>query len=117
MRWGWRWTLLILAAGLTDFAVRIGTGFNMAWVVRAEAPLFLGASFALWLMLRRQPASVRWQRRLQGVLVATLALAGLRAALWAAGLPVATANLVVLVAGVVLLAVAVVRWRRKRAAA
>jgi len=117
MGWGRRWTLVIVVVGLADFAVRLASGPKMVWVVRAEALLFLGASLALWRMLRQQPATIRWQLRVQQVLVATFALAGLRVALWAAGLAVATANLVVLLAGVVLSSAAVLRWRRARAAA
>jgi len=112
MRWGWKWTFVILAAGAIDFAVRFATGFDMARVVPAETVLFLGTGAVLWALLRHEPASVRWQLRLQRVLVAAFALAGLRAGLWAAGLPVATANIIVGLAGIALVAVAVARRRR-----
>jgi hypothetical protein len=113
----WRWTFLVFAVALADFAVRIATNFDMVWVVRAEAILFLGTSLALWLWHNRRPAQVRWQVGLQRMLVAAFALAGLRAALWAGGLEVAKANLVVLIVGAVLVAVAVVQSRRRSAAA
>ena len=116
MSWWWRWTLLILAVTLVDLAVRVATRFSMAWVVPAEAMLFLGTSLALWRLHDRAPARVPWQSTLQRVLVAAFALAGLRAALWAGGLDVARANVVVLTAGALLLALAVVRSRRTRAA-
>ena len=116
MCWWWRLTLLILAVTLADFAVRVATRFSMAWVVPAEAILFLATSLALWRLQNRAPAPVRWQSTLQRVLVAAFALAGLRAALWAGGLHVARANVVVLTAGALLLALAVIRSRQTRAA-
>ena len=102
MEWAWRWALFILIVGAADFAVRLVTGFNMAWVVRAEAVLFLGAGVTLWVFQREKPAQVRWHLWTQRVLVAVFALAGLRAALWALGMPVARANVIVAVAAVVL---------------
>ena len=117
MPWGRQWMLLILVVTLADGAVRFATNFAMVWVVRAEAILFLGASLALRVLLDRRPAQVRWQLGLQRALVAAFALAGLRAALWAAGLHVARANIVVLVVGALLVALAIVRARRRRAAA
>ena len=114
--WWWRWTLLILAVTLADLAVRVVTRFSMAVVVPAEAILFLATSLALWRWHHRAPAPVRWQSALQRVLVAAFALAGLRAALWAGGLHVARANVVILTAGALLLALAVIRARRSRVA-
>jgi hypothetical protein len=114
MRWGWQWTLIILAVGLADFAARFGTGFNMVWVVRSEAVLLLGGGLALWILQRRNPAQIRWQRRVQRVLVALFGLGGLRAALWASGMAVARANVVVLVLGVLVGTVA--WWRGRRVA-
>ncbi|NIM51737.1 MAG: hypothetical protein GTN78_25835 [Gemmatimonadales bacterium] len=116
MSWGLRWTILLLAVALADFGIRFATGFDVVWVVRAEAILFLGTALALWGLHRRRPPQVRWQFGLQQILAAAFALAGLRAALWAGGLPVAAANLVVLVVGVLLVGLGVVRSRRKRAA-
>jgi hypothetical protein len=115
--WGWQWILLILVVGLADLAVRFATNFNMDWVVRAEAVLFLGASVALWVLHHRKPAPVRWQLRVQQILVAAFALAGLRATLWAGGLQIATANLIVLVIGALLVTWALVRARRRSAGA
>ena len=114
MEWGWRWTLFILIVGAADFAVRLITGFNMVWVVRAEAALFFGASVTLWVFHRGKPAQVRWQLWLQRVLVALFALAGLRAALWALGLPVARANVIALIVAVVLGGVTLRRPRHSR---
>jgi hypothetical protein len=85
MPWGWGWTLIILAAGLGDLAVRLITDFDMTLVVRAEAVLFLVTGLVLWLLRRRSGARARWARALQWGLVALFVLTGLRAALWAGG--------------------------------
>ena len=45
--WGWLWAAIVVAVGLLDFAVRLGTGWSMVRVVRAEAALFLAASLVL----------------------------------------------------------------------
>jgi hypothetical protein len=93
--------------------VRLKTGFNMVWIVRAEGPLFLCASLALLRLHRQRPTLVRWQSGLQTVLVTALALAGLRAIALALGLTVPAANFVVLAAAGV--GGAVVWWCRHRA--
>ncbi len=111
MRWLW-WVLFILAVGMVDFAVRVATEFDVSWVVRAEAVLFLGASVALGSLHRRWPPEARWQVRLQRVLVAAFALAGLRALLWALGVPIAWANRIVVIVAAILVALALVRSRR-----
>ena len=87
----------------------------MVWVVRTEAILFPGAGLALWVLHLRRPPQIRWQFRLQRILIAGFALAGLRAVLWAAGLQVARANLGVLIVGALLAALAVARSRRRSA--
>jgi hypothetical protein len=79
-----------------DIAVRLGTGFDMLWVARVEGPLFLGASLLLLRLQRRSPSVARWRRVFETGVVIALALAGLRALLWASGLPVNRANIVVL---------------------
>ncbi len=115
MHWAWQWSAVLLVVGVVDLAVRFRTGFDMVWIVRAEGPLFLGASLALLRLHRRRPTLVRWQSRLQAVLVTALALAGLRAIAWALGLAVQTANVVVLAAAVI--GAAAVWWRHHRARA
>jgi hypothetical protein len=111
MHWGWLWGAILLAVGLLDFAVRLGTGWSMAWVIRAEAALFLSATFGLLMLHRSRPPRAAWARIVQVGLAASFALGGLRAALWAMGMPVHQANLVIgllaLVGG------ASVLWRRR----
>lgn len=111
MHWGWKWTGVFLLIGLLDYGVRLLTHFDMSIVVPAEAVLFLGSSLLLWRLQRRSPAPVHWQHLVQLILVASFALGGLRSALWALGLAVSTANLIVLVMGVILIVLA---WRRRR---
>jgi len=93
----WRWGAVLLVVGVIDLAVRFGTGFNMVWIVRVEGPLFCAASLVLLRMYRQRSALGRWQRGMQAFLVIALGLAGIRAMVWAVGLPVEAANLLVLV--------------------
>ena len=109
MPWGWLWTLIIVVTGLLDFLVRLATNFDMTSVVPAEAVLFLSTGLVLWALKRRRPARARWQGVVQGALVALFALTGLRAGLWAGGLPVARANVAIVVVGVLWGAAAVRR--------
>ena len=113
--WAWQWGAVLLVVGAVDLAVRFSTGFDMVWIVRAEGPLFLGASLALLRLQRQRPTLVRWQSRLQAGLVTALALAGLRASALALGSPVETADVVVLAAAVI--GGAAVWWRHHRARA
>jgi hypothetical protein len=110
MHWGWKWTIIFLATGLVDYGLRLATRFNMDWVVPLEAVLFFGAGYLFWRLERRNPAQVPWQHVVQLVVVASFALGGLRSALWALGLPVSRANLVILLLGVALAGIA---WRRR----
>lgn len=83
-------------AVLADLGARIGFGFDMARVIPAEALLFLATASALgWMAIRGDAYDVR-VRRVDLWLAAGFALAGIRAALWAAGLDVYVANLVLL---------------------
>jgi hypothetical protein len=107
--WGWLWGAVVVAVGLLDLAVRLGTGWSMARVVRAEAALFLAASLVLLVLHRRRPAPAGWARTVQVGLAASFALGGLRAAFWALGVPVHWANLLIGVLAVV--GLASVLWR------
>ena len=112
VRWGGRWFAVLLVVAAADLAVRFGTGFDLIWIIRVEGPLFLAASIVLLRLCRQRPVPARWQRGLQTVLVTALALAGLRAVVWAVGLPVQGANLLVL--AVATIGGAVLLWRRHR---
>lgn len=116
MHWAWQWSAVLLVVGFLDVAVRFWTGFNMVWIVRADALLCLGASLTLLGLQRRRPALAGWQRALQGAFTAALALGGLRATLWALGLPVQRANAMVLAAAAIG-GEGMLLWRRHRARA
>ncbi len=116
MHWAWQWSVVFFVVALLDVAVRLGTGFDMVWIVRADALLFLGASLTLLRLQRVRPALAGWQRALQGALMAALALGGLRATLWALGLPLQRANAMVLAAAVIGGA-GMLWWRRHHARA
>ena len=44
-----------MAIGLLDVAIRLGSGWSMVWVVRAEAALFLATSLGLLMLYLRRP--------------------------------------------------------------
>ena len=112
MHWGWLWSAVLLAVGLLDGGIRLATGWSMVWVVRAEATLLLAASVGLLMLHWHRPARGRG-RMIQVGLAASLALGGLRAALWALGMPVPRAKLVIAILAVVGGALAL--WRRRTA--
>lgn len=115
MHWSWIWAGIFVGVGLADFGVRLGTEFDMVWVVRAEAVLFPATGIVLWLLHRRRPVQTPWQRHVQLSIVAFLFLGGLRSALWASGLVVERANTVVLAVGLPLLVEILRRRHRARA--
>jgi hypothetical protein len=115
LHWGWLWGAIFLAVGLLDLAVRLGTGWSMVWGIRAEAALLLSASFGLLVLHRRRPPQAVRARMVQVGLAASLALGGLRAALWAVGLPVQQANLAIGI--LALVGGGSVLWRRRTRAA
>lgn len=88
--------------------------FELQRVVRVEAVLFVATSLVLLALYRRDPRATGWRRTLQVVLVAAFALAGIRAAIWAAGKPVFWANLTVLMLAAVAVGVLVFRRRADR---
>lgn len=111
MHWGWLWGAILLTVGLLDLAVRLGTSWSMVWVIRAEAALLLSAAFGLLMVYRRRSPGAARARVVQLGLIASLALGGLRAALWAIGMPVQQANLVIGI--LALVGVASVLWGRR----
>ena len=46
---------VLMAVGLLDVAIRLGSGWSMVWVVRAEAALFLATSLGLLMLYLRRP--------------------------------------------------------------
>ena len=103
-----------MAIGLFDVAMRLGSGWSMVWVVRAEAALFLATSLGLLMLYLRRPTQ-GWARAVQLGLAASFLLGGLRATLWALGMPVHRANLVIVILAVVGGALAL--WRRRSTSA
>jgi ABC-type iron transport system FetAB permease component len=111
----YRRALIVLAAAtLADFTVRFVVNFDTSRVVSLEAVLFLVASAVLLWAARRDKADSLNAQRLDLWLALAFGLAALRAALWASGIPVYVANLVILVLGIVLGA-GFVLWSRRAA--
>jgi hypothetical protein len=110
-----RWLPWIgLAAAITaiDLVSRFALPFNLQRVLVVEAVLFFVGALATLTLSTRPPRPSGWRRVLPRLLAGGLLLAAFRAALWAAGMPVARANLIILVLGVVMLAGA--QWRTRR---
>lgn len=107
-------SILVLLA-LLDLAVRIGSGFDMDVVIPAEAALFLVAAMLSGWMARNADASDPGPRRLDIWLAVCFILAAIRAGLWASGVDVYAANLVILGIGTVTAAFVLYRRRRGRA--
>lgn len=107
------WIVTIVAVAGVDLFVRFVVDFRLARVLWVEAALFVTAG---WVLLRLAPHDPgrAWERWVHLVLVAGFMLGGLRAGLWAAGLPVAWANAIVLAAGAVAAGAAWLRGRRAR---
>jgi hypothetical protein len=105
------WSSIILATIVIDLGVRFGMPFDLIRVTRVEAFLFLATSVLLFVLYKHTPWTAGKNRTFQVVLVASYALAGIRAAIWAAGQPVFHANIAILSLAVV--AVVVVKIRRR----
>jgi hypothetical protein len=112
MRTLMKWLGVFAGATAIDLFVRFGLPFQMTTVLVAEAILFPVTGFVFLWLLRRSPGKVGFPRRLQLLTIAAFFLAGLRAGLWASGVPIGMANIAVLM-------VAVLAWlsfRRARRA-
>ncbi|NIM51422.1 MAG: hypothetical protein GTO22_19595 [Gemmatimonadales bacterium] len=96
-----------------DLVTRFVLPFNLKRVLTVEAALFFGAAFVALALVIRSPWPDGWRRVVQWLLVGSFALAALRAAVWAAGLPVAWANRLVLVVAAVTVLLTWL-WRRLR---
>jgi MYXO-CTERM domain-containing protein len=107
------WLALFGAIAAIDLAARFVLPFSLNRVLAVEALLFFGAALATLALIARPPHPCGWRRVLQWLLVGAFALAGLRAAIWAAGQPVARANVVIVVLAVLALAGSWLRRRRR----
>ena len=107
--------VVVAAATVLDLLARVGFGFDMEYVVPAEAALFLVAAVLFAFFGRAPDAADPGVRRLDRWLAALFALASLRSALWAAGLDVYVANMVILIVGAVAGGSIWIRSRRRTA--
>ena len=101
MRISLQWLSVVLAATAIDLLARFGGSFSFHGVLWVEAFLFPATGVGLLFLLRKAPRLSGFKRTFQVVLIVSFFLAGLRSGLWASGLPVGTANLLVL-AGAIL---------------
>ena len=105
------WVATIAAVATVDVVVRFLLAFRLEQVLWAETVLFLAGGTVLFRLLPH--VSTRpWLRMVQLLLAAGFVLGGLRAGLWAAGMPVAIANATILVAAVLAGTVACFRGRK-----
>jgi hypothetical protein len=107
------WVVTIVAVAVTDVAVRLLLAFRLEHVLWAEAVLFLGGGTVLLRLLSRDSARP-WLRMVQLLPAAGFLLGGVRAGLWAAGMPVTVANATILLAGGLAATVAWFRGRKAR---
>jgi len=105
---------VVAAATALDLLARVVFGFDMAKVVPVEASLFLVAAILFALFGRTSDAADPGVRRADLWLAVLFALASLRSGMWAAGLDVYVAKMVILT---VAAAAGIGAWigRRKRA--
>jgi len=101
-----RWILALGIATAVDLAARFATGFDFGRVMHVEAALFPLTALSLATLLRHEPRTHGWPHALRVGLVWLFGLGGLRPLLWTLGVPLMTANLATLVAGVAGLAFA-----------
>jgi len=112
----YRHAAIVLASVLIlDLGVRFIVGFEMSRVVAFEAVLFAIAGALLLWEARRSDGKISGVRRLDFWLAAFFALGSLRAGLWAAGVEVYVANLVIFaVAAFLGGGLLLRRWKRRR---
>ena len=105
------WLLLLVGSVVIDFAARLMLDFDMQRVVPFEGALFGAVALLLVVIAKRWRAGSSRVRRVEGGLAVAYGLGAIRSTLWAAGVTVATANLIVLgIGGVV--AIGFIGWRR-----
>ena len=106
------WLLLLLGSIGIDFAARILLDFDIQRVVTFEAAFFAALFLLLIVIARRRPAANAKVRRLETGLAVLFGLGSIRATLWAVGVTVAMANLIVFVIGIAAV-VGFMAWRRR----
>jgi hypothetical protein len=104
------WLLLFAIVGVIELAVRFAIPFALRRVLVVEAVVFLGAGVVSGMLVRRS-VQVGWRYALQWALVGAFVLAAVRAGLWAVGVPVARANQIIGLVGVLALGAV---WLRRR---
>jgi uncharacterized membrane protein YfcA len=104
--------VVVIASVIADFAGRWALDFDMGRVIPFEALLFLAGGGVLLLAAKRDKPDSARALRLDLWVALAFGLAGVRAGLWAAGMPVYVANLVILVLGI-FLGVRLIRWSRR----
>lgn len=107
-----RAAVVFVASMGADLAARYLLDFDMKRVVPFEAALFLATAGALLWAARQDKPECSRAHRLDLWLALAYGLAGVRAGLWASGIPVHIANLVILVLGIFLGARLIV-WSRR----
>jgi hypothetical protein len=101
----------IALVATVDLSVRFLVDFRLDRVLWTEAVLFIAAG-TLLLASGPRSAPVGWRRFVQVCLAVGFLLGGIRAGLWAAGVPVTAANATVLIIGLVAATIAWVRGRK-----
>lgn len=96
MRFTTQWVGVILAAAGIDLLFRLGIAGSYQSVLWVEAILFPLAGLTLHLIFRSRGRSHGFRGWLQVASVWAFILAGVRSGIWAAGVPVGVANLVIL---------------------
>jgi len=108
------WIILFAVVAVLDSAVRFALPFNLRQVLIVEVVLFFTAGVAAAFLATRSPRFVGWRYKIQWALAAALILAAVRSCLWAIGLSVYRANMVILALAILATAAAWIRGRRLR---
>ena len=96
----WRGIVIIVASTVVDVSIRFATSFHLNTVLCTEAVIFTSAG-ALPLLASHKDGQISFAlQRFDLWFALVFLLAGIRAALWAIGFSVGTANLVILVFGI-----------------
>lgn len=96
----WRSIVIIVASTVVDVLIRFASSFHMNIVLPTGAVLFISAGVLLLLASHKDGRISFALQRFDLWFALAFLLAGIRAALWAIGFSVGTANLVILVFGI-----------------